>query len=92
MLTQIKHSNSHVLIAGLALLLVAPRSVVPANSSELGHCAPALFRPRDFFVPPAGSYASLIWLTRSGSSFSDTATSTTPRNLPSHRTRLPNMI
>ena len=60
MLTQIKHSISHVLVAGLALLLVVLGSVVPAKSSELGHYAPALFRPRDFFVPPAGSYASLI--------------------------------
>jgi len=60
MLTQIKHSISHVLVTGLALLLVVLGSVVPAKSSELGHYAPALFRPRDFFVPPAGSYASLI--------------------------------
>ena len=60
MLTQIKHNISHVLIASVALLLLVLGSVVPAKSSELGHYAPVLLRPRDFFVPPPGTYASLI--------------------------------
>jgi hypothetical protein len=60
MFTQIKHGINHVPIASLAILLGVLGSVIPAKSSELGHYAPAILRPRDFSVPPPGFYASII--------------------------------
>lgn len=62
MYTQNKPNSFHGLICGLVLLLWVPGWITSANSAELGHYTPAVYKARDYFVPPAGSYVSLIQL------------------------------
>lgn len=71
MFTYIKSKVGCVFVAGLALSFVGPVTVTAVNASELGHYAPAVYKTRDFFLPPAGSYVSLIQLYYTADTFRD---------------------